>query len=119
MIDRVARFQLAVFSEQNERRCVETFHPVKDWTPTDWMTAVAGEVGEAANLIKKARRSNYEKLDDAEPGFRSQREEIARELADAVTYIDLLATALDIDLAYWLREKFNEVSDRVGSSVRM
>lgn len=32
----------------NVRRCDETFHPVDSWSPTDWMTAVAGEVGEAA-----------------------------------------------------------------------
>ena len=31
----------------NLGRCLEVFHPLEDWSPTDWATAVSGEVGEA------------------------------------------------------------------------
>lgn len=118
---RKLRYELATFSEKNEERCIEAFHPVGEWSPTDWMTAVAGEVGEAANLIKKARRSNYALLDHVlnNAGGRTQREWIGEELADAVTYIDLLCTSLGIDLSAVLAKKFNEVSEREGSTVHL
>src|SRR5687768_11283498 len=60
-----------------------------DWSLSDWMTAVTGEVGEAANLIKKIRREDY-KLEELRP-------ELARELADIVTYLDILAYQCGID----------------------
>lgn len=75
----------------NVRRCETAFHPLDEWTPADWMTAVAREVGEAANLIKKARRTDYADLD-------TQRSDIADEIADAVICLDLLAGLLGIDL---------------------
>jgi NTP pyrophosphatase (non-canonical NTP hydrolase) len=92
----------------NVTRCEVAFHPLEDWSPTDWMTAVAGEVGEAANYIKKMRR-----------GEPIATEAIAKELADAVIYIDLLAARLGIDLGDAVVDKFNEVSDRVSSSIRL
>jgi NTP pyrophosphatase (non-canonical NTP hydrolase) len=78
------------------------------WSPTDWACAVAGEVGEACNLIKKLRRGEIVSLEDI--GF---------ELADAVISIDLLAARLDIDLGEAIREKFNIVSERRGSNARL
>jgi NTP pyrophosphatase (non-canonical NTP hydrolase) len=84
------------------------YAPVKDWSPLEWSAAVAGEVGEACNLIKKLRRG------EAIPP-----RDIAYELADAVIYIDLLAECLGIDLGGAIREKFNIVSERVGSNVQL
>lgn len=98
----------ADFSDANERRCIQAFHPIDEWSPTDWMCCVAGEVGEAANLIKKLKR-----------GERIDTHVIGLELADAVTYIDLLMTRLGLDLGVYVRSKFNRVSDRVGSSVKL
>lgn len=92
----------------NERRCQQFGHGVMEWTPCDWMTAVAGEVGEAANLIKKRRRGESIPTVD-----------IAREIADAVIYLDLLARRLDIDLGAAVREKFNAVTERRGLTVRL
>jgi len=92
----------------NEQRCAELFHPIEDWSPTDWGCAVAGEVGEACNLIKKLRRG------EAIPV-----EEIGKELADSVIYMDLLCTRLGIDLGEAVRSKFNEISDRRGSKVKL
>lgn len=76
------------------------------WSATDWGCAVAGEVGEACDLLKKRRG-----------GASIPPVEIGRELADAVIYIDLLALHLGIDLGKAVRDKFNEVSAREGSDV--
>ena len=85
-------------------RCEKHFHACDDWSPTDWACALAGEVGELCNLIKKQRRG-----EDIEPGA------MARELADVIAYADLLAHRLGIDLAQAVRNKFNEVSVRIGA----
>jgi NTP pyrophosphatase (non-canonical NTP hydrolase) len=88
----------------NLARCYEVFHALEDWSPTDWGTAVAGEVGEALNLVKKLRR-----------GEPVERNAIGGELADAVIYIDLLAARLGIDLGRAVAYKFNRVSERRGA----
>jgi NTP pyrophosphatase (non-canonical NTP hydrolase) len=73
--------------ETNVARSEAAFQPIADWTPTDWATAVAGETGEACNLVKKLRRLDGpdRKLDTT-----GQREyltrEIGKELADIVIY---------------------------------
>ena len=90
--------------EENRRRCEESFHPTHDWSPSDWATALAGEVGEACNLIKKMRRGEEIPI-----------EEIGYEIADAVIYADLLCTRLGISLETAIRSKFNLVSERVNS----
>jgi NTP pyrophosphatase (non-canonical NTP hydrolase) len=77
-----------------------------DWSPAQWLQAVVGELGEYANLRKK-----YERGDIDEDEFLS---EACDELADVVTYIDILAKQLDIDLGLAVANKFNEVSHRVG-----
>jgi NTP pyrophosphatase (non-canonical NTP hydrolase) len=88
------------------KRCEKSFHTVEDWSPTDWACAVAGEVGEACNLIKKLKR-----------GEEINPDEIGKELADAVCYLDLLAHRLGLDLGKCVRDKFNEVSSRVDSDI--
>ena len=126
----------------NVKRCEAAFHPVNAWTPCEWMTAVAGEVGEAANLVKKLRRIETDGLDtpqnrelwdllDADlrniligmmgtaQGRNAVEKEIVRrighELADVVIYVDLLAARLDIDLGDAVIQKFNLTSKKIGS----
>ncbi len=82
-----------------------------DWSPAQWLQAVVGEVGEYANLRKKFERGD---MDEA-----TFREEAARELADIQAYLDILAFRLGIDLGEATRDKFNEVSERVGSDSRL
>lgn len=79
------------------------------WTASDWVTAVVGELGEAANIIKKVRRGDFE-LDAVRDG-------IAAELADVQTYLDILAESLGINLGAATISKFNEISERVGANV--
>ena len=80
-----------------------------DWCLAQWCNALTGEVGEAANLIKKVERGDLT-LYEARP-------EIARELADIQTYLDILAFRADINLGEATINKFNEVSLRVGCNI--
>ncbi|MFA7504246.1 MAG: MazG-like family protein [Burkholderiaceae bacterium] len=82
-----------------------------DWALSTWCNAVLGELGEAANLIKKIERGDIT-LDDA-------REALGKELADVVTYLDILAFRAGVDLGRATIDKFNEVSARVGANVRL
>lgn len=90
----------------NKLRCETSYHPVEDWTETDWSTAMAGECGELCNLIKKRRRGEDISLED-----------VADEMGDIVAYLDLLAERMGIDLGSAVVGKFNKISYRIGSMV--
>lgn len=102
----------------NVPRCEKAFHPLDDWTPTDWACALAGEVGEACNLVKKLRR-----LDGADKALDNPKRraalvrKIGKELADTIIYADLLAARLRINLGSMVRGKFNEVSRKRGVEI--
>ena len=59
-------------------------------------------------MIKKRRRGETIPADA-----------IADEIADVVIYADLLAARLGVNLEAAVQRKFNEVSQRVGSSIRI
>lgn len=80
-----------------------------DWKLSAWSNATLGELGEAANLVKKIERGDLT-LDDA-------RDLLADELADVVTYLDIYAAQAGIDLGAATIRKFNRVSERVGANV--
>lgn len=82
-----------------------------DWALSKWSNAVLGELGEAANIIKKIERRDF----TLEEG----RAQLAKEFADVQTYLDLLAHRAGIDLGKATIDKFNEVSRRVGSTIRI
>lgn len=112
---------LGYFSEVNARRCEakEAFnHQLKDWSLSDWITAAAGEMGEAANVIKKLNR-----IRDGIPGNKETEDELwillGKEIADTVCYLDLLATRAGFSLEEILVSKFNEVSDRFGCDIKI
>ncbi len=46
-------------------------------------------------------------------------QDIADELADTIIYADLLAMRLGIDLSEAIRSKFNVVSDRMKSDIKL
>jgi NTP pyrophosphatase (non-canonical NTP hydrolase) len=73
--------------------------------------AAAGEAGELANECKKVRRGDVE--------LHEVREKIGKEIADTVTYLCLVANQAGLDFEDIVRQKFNEVSDRVGSSIKV
>lgn len=105
---------------QNVARCEDVFHSLHRWNPLEWAGALAGEAGEAANEAKKLRR-----LDDADRSLdtEKQRQEhidrFVEELADVVIYADLAAARVGQDLGAAVVAKFNKVSEKRGSRVRL
>lgn len=70
---------------------------------------LAGEVGEACNLIKKLERERH-----GWAGSRATKEQLASELADVVICVSLIANDLGIDLAAAIVKKFNDTTEKVG-----
>jgi NTP pyrophosphatase (non-canonical NTP hydrolase) len=104
------------FSEANLARCQDPAgfnHPLDGWSLSDWMTAVVGELGEAANVAKKLNRErdgikgNTETLVDLQAKFR-------REIGDVYVYLDLLAQSCGFTVAEAAVEVFNAKSDQIG-----
>lgn len=83
-------------------------------TPAYRGNELAGEVGEACNVIKKLER---ERLGIA--GSRDTKEHLAEELADVVICADLIAMDFGIDLDEAVRQKFNATSEKIGLSPRL
>jgi len=104
----------------NLARCEEVFHPLDNWTPAEWATAAAGELGELCNVIKKLRRLQDGTNTAKDPQTVEEcRVLAAKEAADTVIYIDLLCARLRIDLGEAVRSKFNEVSDRMNVAFKL
>lgn len=76
--------------------------------------ALAGEVGELCNIVKKMER---ERLGAA--GSRATKEELAEEIADVYIYLDLLCTKADIDAQPVITAKFNKTSEKLGLKTRL
>jgi NTP pyrophosphatase (non-canonical NTP hydrolase) len=100
-------------------RCDVSFGGLDKWSPTDWGCALAGEVGELCNFLKKLLRLQTNPDWSPKDVNLDLLGSIAGELADVVIYADLLAQRLGIDLGKAVVAKFNEVSERVGSKVRL
>lgn len=95
----------------NTARVVLWHPPYKpQWNSSDWMTATMGELGEAANFIKKLNRWRDGVQTEDDPPPDELLAAAAIELADTVIYLDLLAEHLEIDLAAEIVKKFNAVS---------
>lgn len=105
---------------QNIRRCEEVFHPLHDWSPTDWACAMGGEAGEVLNAVKKLRRLSDGTNTAKDPQNATEAiSKVADELADTIIYADLLAARLGINLSESVVKKFNEVSELRGSNVKL
>lgn len=91
-----------------------------EWDPSNKISLsyrgneLAGEVGEACNVIKKIDRERL-----GIRGSRASPEQLAEELADAIICIDLIAAAEGIDLSTAIRRKFNATSDKYGLDTRI
>jgi NTP pyrophosphatase (non-canonical NTP hydrolase) len=95
----------------------------KEWDPGDKITIefrgneMAGEVGEACNVIKKLARERMEiqgPRDTVEhlAEERDTVEHLAEELADVIICADLIAMQMGIDLASAVAAKFNGTSEK-------
>lgn len=97
-----------LFSEINRKRCLEDFRKPTTRPIPFFALAISGEAGELANIIKKVERGDYS-YDDVRP-------EIGKEIADIFTYLDLLCEEMGLDFSEVIQKKFDEVSERIGSS---
>lgn len=91
-----------------------------EWDAGNQITAayrgneLAGEVGEACNVIKKLERQRM-----GIRGSRSSVAELADELADVLICADLIALHYGIDLEAAVARKFNATSEKVGLSTML
>lgn len=75
---------------------------------------LAGEVGEACNIMKKLERERL-----GIRGSRASVADLAAELADVVICADLCAMGEGIDLDAAVAAKFNATSEKVGLRTRI
>lgn len=75
---------------------------------------LAGETGEACNLIKKLDRERLGLI-----GSRATVAQLAEELADVIICVDLIAMELDLDMDVEVARKFNKTSIARGLKTRM
>lgn len=100
-----------LLSELSAERVAKFGHTLEGWTPNDWLTAVTGELGELANLLKKLHRGDTV---DKRTGRPISKKDLADEIADVVIYMELLSQRLGIDMGDAVVSKFNEVSAERG-----
>lgn len=90
----------------------------QEWDPNDEITLeyrgneLAGEVGEACNVIKKLARERI-----GIRGSRATKEQLAEELFDVIICVDLIAMQAGIDLEN-VRDKFNATSEKYSLLTR-
>jgi NTP pyrophosphatase (non-canonical NTP hydrolase) len=120
-----ANLTFAQVTAVNVSRC-DRWHKggINDWTPERWMTATTGELGEAANALKKLFRIDDEiaNISEADRQISTRQEaidKIAEEVADTFIYLNLFACRLGIDLAAEVVKKFNTTSERYGFPERL
>ena len=89
------------------------WHGICSWSLSDWAVAMAGECGEACNVIKKMNRKRILSESD-DPEYHELKAALAEEIADTVTYAFLLAERCGFDMDEIVTAKFNKVSKRHG-----
>lgn len=82
------------------------------WSPMEWGCALAGEIGECLNLVKKLQRRR-----PTDPPPEELLPMIADELGDSFIYLDLLASRLGIDLGAAVRRKMKKVVAKRGVEI--
>lgn len=90
---------------------VHTQEDGSDWTLAQWSNACLGELGEAANVIKKVDRGDLT-LEEA-------RVDLGKEFADTLIYLEILSHRAGVNLADAVIQKWNEVSERIGFPYRL
>jgi NTP pyrophosphatase (non-canonical NTP hydrolase) len=110
------RLTIDVFTTLNINRCVSPHgfnHQLDAWSLSDWVTAVTGELGEAANVVKKLNRIR----DGTRGNTHTEselRQKLATEIADVYIYLDLLAAAAGFRLSALVTRAFDEKSEAIG-----
>lgn len=87
---------------------------LEEWSLSDWCVALAGEVGELCNEVKKLNRER-----DSIEQSSKRRINIAEELADIQLYLDLVAQRAGVNLEDATIVKFNKVSKEMSFPERL
>lgn len=96
------------------------WHPegLESWSESDWAVALAGEVGELCNIVKKINRDKHGLRQHAvDP--RKLAELLAMEIGDVYIYLDLFARRVGLNLEECIRDTFNRISEREGFPERL
>lgn len=117
MFEKMKDLSFNEFRLANKARCEDVFHPINSWKLHDWAIALIGEFGEAMNILKKIKRVN----DGTDPlsELNTLYPALMEEIADIVTYADLLLTSEGYVLAEEIIKKFNKVSEKRGSQIKL
>jgi NTP pyrophosphatase (non-canonical NTP hydrolase) len=108
------------FSQANKKRCEspapngfgESIEDDSAYDVEHWALAVGEEAGEVLGAVlgmtgRKARKKHLTK------------ENVFKEIGDTAACLDLLAQRLGSTLGECMLQKFNEVSDRIGSDIKL
>ena len=89
-----------------------------NWTLADWSNAVAGEVGEACNIVKKIRRPELGTTGNGKD-VSAYYGKLEVEIGDVLIYLDLLAKKAGTTLDQAVMRAFNEKSEQLAMPVRL
>lgn len=109
------------FAKVNRARCEAPTgfnHDLGAWSLSDWMTATVGELGEAANIIKKLNRER-DGINGNTVRGEVLRAQLRREIADTFIYLDLMAQAAGFSLADAVADTFDGKSEQIGYRHRL
>lgn len=108
------KLDLASFRPLNVQRATEGFKCYNNQPLTYWTTALAGEVGELCNMIKKMQRVERGGIDGGGSYTAKDinKEMLKEEIGGIAIYLDLLASLLDISLEEAIIDTFNSKSEK-------
>ena len=110
------KLDLHSFRPLNVQRAKEGFHCYDNQPLTYWTTALAGEVGELCNMIKKIQRVEKGGVDGGSSYMARDitKDMLKEEIGGIAIYLDLLASLLEIDLEDAIIDTFNNKSAKQG-----
>ena len=110
------KLDLAALRPINVQRATEGFKCYDNQPLTYWTTALAGEVGELCNMIKKMQRVERGGVDGGSSYTAKDisKEMLKEEIGGIAIYLDLLASLLDISLEDAIIDTFNSKSEKYG-----
>ncbi|HMT74527.1 MAG TPA: MazG nucleotide pyrophosphohydrolase domain-containing protein [Chitinophagaceae bacterium] len=110
------KLDLSAFRPLNVQRATYGFRCYDNQPLTYWTTALAGEVGELCNMIKKLQRVEKGGVDGGSSYTAKDinKEMLKEEIGGIAIYLDLLASLLDIDLEEAIIDTFNSKSAKYG-----
>lgn len=110
------KLDLAAMRPVNVQRAKEGFKCYDNQPLTYWTTALAGEVGELCNMIKKMQRVERGGLDGGSSYSAKDitKEMLKEEIGGIAIYLDLLASLLDISLEDAIIDTFDAKSEKYG-----